>query len=182
MHASGGIAFGHFLVDDAAASGHPLHVTGSDCAAITHAVAMLDCSSQNVRDGLNTAMRMPGKSGEIVFWQLIAEIVEQKEGIIVRGAAEPEGAAQMNSCAFHGGLGLDQLLHGSDGHGGPPQRMVTQILKPTTEARRHGERSGDLERLFRINADDRGLEIHGILVSMDSQPAMSTLDFPPRLD
>jgi hypothetical protein len=29
MHASGGIALGHFLMDDAAACGHPLHITDS---------------------------------------------------------------------------------------------------------------------------------------------------------
>src|SRR6185369_16785673 len=66
VHTSSGITLGHFLVDDAAAGGHPLHVTDGDGTAIAHTVTMLDRPGQNVRDGLNAAMRMPRKSGEIV--------------------------------------------------------------------------------------------------------------------
>ena len=72
------IALGHFLMNDAAAGGHPLNVAGSDGAVIAHAVAMLDRSGQHIGDGLNAAMRMPGKSGEIVLRNVVAEVVEQQ--------------------------------------------------------------------------------------------------------
>ena len=109
VHASGGIALGHFLMNDAAAGGHPLHVAGGDSAAVAQAVAMLDCPGQNVRDRLDPAMRMPRKAGQVILGNLVAKIVEQQKGIVVRGVAESERAPQMHARAFHGGLGLDQL-------------------------------------------------------------------------
>src|SRR5258707_3734103 len=137
MHASGRITLRHFLMDDAAASGHPLHVTGGDSAAVAHAVIVLDRSGENVRDGLNDAMRMPGKAGQVIFRQFVAEIVEQKKGIVIRGVAESEGAPQMDARAFHGGLGLDYFFNGTDGHGGPPKENGNaNDLKSTMEARR----------------------------------------------
>ena len=62
---------------------------------------------------------MPGKAGEIVVGTVVAEIVEQQERIELAGVAEAEGAAQLDAGAFDGGLGLDDALDGSDGHGGP---------------------------------------------------------------
>jgi hypothetical protein len=44
VHAAGLIAFRHFLVDDAAAGGHPLHIAGGDSAAIAHAVPVFNGS------------------------------------------------------------------------------------------------------------------------------------------
>ena len=64
-------------------------------------------------------MRMPGESGEVVFGNVVAEIVEQEEGVEVGGAAEAESATQVDSGAFEGGLGFDEALYGTDGHGGP---------------------------------------------------------------
>src|SRR5882724_8605193 len=137
MHASGGIAFGHFLVDDTAAGCHPLHVTSGDGATVAHAVTMFDCPGQNVCDGLNPAMRMPGKASEVIFRQFIAEIVEQKKRIIIGGVAEPESAPQMNARAFHGGFGFDDFLDGANGHGGPPKENDNaNDRKSTMEARR----------------------------------------------
>ena len=95
------VALGHLLVDDAAAGGHPLNVTGGNGAAIAHAVAVLHGSGQNVGDGFNAAMRMPGKSGKIIFGNVVAEIVEQQERIEIFGVVESESAAQMNSCLLY---------------------------------------------------------------------------------
>ena len=77
VHAAGRIALGHFLMDDAAAGGHPLHVAGGDGAVVAHAVAVFDGAGEDVGDGLDAAMRMPGEAGEIVFGDVVAEIVEQ---------------------------------------------------------------------------------------------------------
>src|ERR1700741_28918 len=77
MHPSVQIAFGHLLVNDSAARCHPLYISCSDRTAIAHAVAVLHGSSENVGDRLNAAMRVPGKAREIVFRNIVAEIVEE---------------------------------------------------------------------------------------------------------
>src|SRR5215472_18135446 len=59
MHPSRSVALGHLLMDDPAASGHPLHVAGGDYTAIAHAVAVLDRSRQHIGDGFDATMRMP---------------------------------------------------------------------------------------------------------------------------
>ena len=116
VHAAQRIAFGHFLVDDAPARRHPLEVAGADGAAVAHAVAVLDGAGQDVGDGFDAAMRMPREAGEVIVRNVVAEIIEQEEGIEVGGVAEAERAAQMHAGAFEGGLGLDQAFDGSDGH------------------------------------------------------------------
>ena len=85
-------------------------------AAVAHAVAVLDRPGQHIGDGLDPAMGMPGEAGQVVVRDVVAEIVEQQEGIEVGGIAEPERAAQVHAGAFEGGLGLDESLDGSDGH------------------------------------------------------------------
>ena len=117
VHAAGRVALGHFLVDDAAAGGHPLDVAGGDGAVVAHAVAVLDGAGEHVGDGLDAAMRMPGEAGEVVLGDVVAEVVEQEERIEVGGVAEAEGAAEMDAGAFEGGLGFDKPLDGSNGHG-----------------------------------------------------------------
>ncbi len=84
--------FGHLLVQNAAARGHPLHVAGRHAAFVAEAVAVRHFAGQDVGDGLDAAMRMPGESGEIIRWILVTEIVEQEERIELLGLAEPEGA------------------------------------------------------------------------------------------
>ena len=118
VHAAVGIALGHFLVDDAAAGGHPLDVAGGDGAAVAHAVAVLDGAGEDVGDGFDAAMRMPGEAGEVIVGNVVAEIVEQEEGIEVGGVAEAERAAEMDARAFDGGFGFDEALDGSNGHDG----------------------------------------------------------------
>ena len=101
-----GIALGHLLVDDAAARGHPLHVAGGDGAVVAHAVAVLDGSGEDIGDGLDPAMRVPRKAREIILGNVIAEIVEEQEGIEIGRIAEAERAAQVHARAFERGLGL----------------------------------------------------------------------------
>ena len=54
MHGPGLVPLGHFLVDDSAAGGHPLHVPGGDDPSIAEAVAVLDVSLEHIGDGLDT--------------------------------------------------------------------------------------------------------------------------------
>src|SRR6267143_363892 len=116
VHAAGRVALGHFLVNDAAARGHPLDVASGNGAAIPHAVAMLDGPGKDVRDGLDAAMRMPRKARQIILGNIVTKIVEEKERVKVRGVAEAERAAQVHARAFHRGLGFHESLYGSNGH------------------------------------------------------------------
>src|SRR6266849_8827507 len=100
-------------MNDAAAGGHPLDVAWGDRAAIAHAVAVLNRTGPHVRDGLDSTMRVPWKTFEIILGNVVAKIVEKKEGIEVGGVAETERAAQVNARAFERWFGLDQSFHGS---------------------------------------------------------------------
>ena len=107
MHPARLVALRHLLMDDAAARRHPLHVARGDGAAVAHAVAVLDGSREHVGDGLDAAVRMPGKAGQIVLGNVVAEIVQQQERIEVGRVAEAERAAQMDARAFQRRLGLE---------------------------------------------------------------------------
>jgi len=93
MHAAGLIALGHFLVDNAAARRHPLHVACGDGAAIAHAIAMFHCAGEDVGDGLDAAVRMPRKAGQVVLRNVVTEVVEQQERVEFGCVAEAERAA-----------------------------------------------------------------------------------------
>src|SRR6202022_1211119 len=94
------ITLGHFLVDDPATCGHPLNIASSDGAAVADAVAVLHGSGEDIGDGLNAAMRMPGEARQVILRNVIAEVVEKQERIEVGCIAESECAAQVNSRAF----------------------------------------------------------------------------------
>src|SRR5688500_13154531 len=116
MHSAEIVALRHFLMDDAAPRGHPLNVAGSDGAAISHAVTMLDGSGEYVGDGLNSPVWVPGKASEVVLRHVIPKIVKQEEGIEVRCIAEAERTAEMYTGAFARRFGLDESLHWPDRH------------------------------------------------------------------
>ena len=81
---------------------------------------MIDLAGKHVSDRLDAAMRMPREAREILFGIVVAEVVQQQERIELLGVAEAEGAAQMHARSFERGLGLDDLLHRTDGHGTLP--------------------------------------------------------------
>ena len=116
MHASGMIAFRHFLVNDPAACGHPLHVAGGNRTAISHAVAVLYGSNEDVCDGLNSAVRVPGKPCQIIFWNVIAKVIEKKKGIEVGSITEAEGASQVHPRALQRRLRGDNSFNRTDRH------------------------------------------------------------------
>src|SRR5262249_29741938 len=74
------IALGHFLVNDAAARAHPLHVPRTDDATIAEAVAVLDLTAKDVGDGLHASMRVPGEALAVLVGVIRAEVVEQQKG------------------------------------------------------------------------------------------------------
>src|SRR5262249_61318586 len=111
MHAPLRIALRHFLVENSAPRGHPLHVAGSERTAVSEAVSMFDAPRQHIRDRLDPAVRMPWKSRPIVFGTIVAKIVEQQERIELARLAEAEGAAQLDTCAFDTRFGMDNCVN-----------------------------------------------------------------------
>src|SRR5579862_6641399 len=116
VHAPVSVALRHFLVENAAARRHPLHVAGAEIAAVAQTIAVLDVAGENIGDRLDAAMRMPRKAGAIVVGLVVAEVVQQQERIGLAGLAETEGTAQLDARAFHGRLRGDDFLHRSNGH------------------------------------------------------------------
>ena len=92
MHAALSITLRHFLVENTPTRGHPLHIAGGHFAPVAQAVSMLDGAGEDVGDRLDSAVRMPWKSLQVVCRILIAEVVQQQERIEVLGLAEAKGA------------------------------------------------------------------------------------------
>src|SRR5271167_2844530 len=101
MHSSLLIALGHLLVENAATSSHPLHITGSHFSLVAETVAVLDRTGKHIGDRLDPAMRMPGKSCKIILRILIAEVVQQEKRIEFLGLAEAKGALQLHARALN---------------------------------------------------------------------------------
>jgi len=116
MHAAGFVAFGHLLMDNAAAGGHPLDVACGDGTTISHAVAVFHRSGEDVGNGFDAAVRMPGKSRRILGWDVAAEIIEQQKRVEFGRIAKAEPTAQMDARAFEGGARPDVPLDGPEGH------------------------------------------------------------------
>src|SRR5581483_12455976 len=127
VHAALRVALRHFLMQNTAARRHPLHVASLQLAAIAEAVAMVDAAGEHIGDGLDAAMRMPGKTGAVIIGPIIAEIVEQQERIVVAGFAEAERAPQFYAGALDRGLRRDDAFDGPNGHGSLPL-VVTVVF------------------------------------------------------
>ena len=65
MHLPLRVSGRHFLMDDAGTGGHPLDVTVAEHAAVAKRIAMFDIALQDIGDGLDAAMRVPGKAFQI---------------------------------------------------------------------------------------------------------------------
>ena len=80
-------------MDDSLPRRHPLDVAGRDGATVSQAVAVLHLSRQDVGDGLDAAVGMPGEAGQVVLRVVVAEVVQEEEGVEVGCIAKPERAA-----------------------------------------------------------------------------------------
>src|SRR5690348_5552806 len=103
-------------MQDAAASGHPLHIAGRHLAFVAETVAVFDRTCQHVGDGLYATMRMPRKAGLIVRRILVAKVVQQQEWIELLGLAEAKGTLQLYAGAFHCLLRVDDVFHCAERH------------------------------------------------------------------
>ncbi len=91
----------------------PLNVTGGHAALVAEGVAVGDLAGEDVGDGFDAAVRVPGEAGDVVGGTLVAEIVQQQERVELLGLAETEGALELDARAFHGGDGFDGLFYGA---------------------------------------------------------------------
>ena len=114
VHAPLRVALRHFLMQDAAAGGHPLHVACAHLTLVAEAVAVLDGAGEHIGDGLDAAVRMPGKAGAVVIGVVVAEIIEQQERVELAGRAEAEGTAQLHAGALGREGRLRDALDGSN--------------------------------------------------------------------
>jgi hypothetical protein len=53
-----------------------LHVSRAETAAVAEAVAVLNRTGEDIGDGLDAAVRVPGKAGQIVVGTVVPKIVE----------------------------------------------------------------------------------------------------------
>jgi hypothetical protein len=84
------VALGHFLVHDAASGGHPLHVTGAQGAGVAEAVAMFDGTGQHIGNGLDAAVRMPGKALEVILRLVeLRKSSNSRNGSVIDGSSKP---------------------------------------------------------------------------------------------
>ena len=116
MHFAAVVAPRHLLVDDSTSCGHPLDVTGSDYTLVSKAVPVLDCTRENVGDGLDSPLRMPRKVCQVVFRPVVSKIVQQEEGVEVLCVAETERSTSLHSHTLNCRLRFDQLFDRPYGH------------------------------------------------------------------
>ena len=116
MHPATRVTLRHLLMQNATSGGHPLDVTGSEAATIAQVVAMLDATSENVRDGLDTAMRVPGEPGSVVVGNVVSKVVEEQKRVDVIGVPEAKGALEFDAGTFERRHGRGDLLDRSNGH------------------------------------------------------------------
>jgi hypothetical protein len=113
MHSAGLITLRHLLVDDAAPRRHPLDIAGGDGAAVPEAVAVLDGSREDVRDGLDPAVGMPWEARQVILRTVIPEVVKEEKRVELGRVAEAERAPQVNARTFQGRLGPAEPLNRS---------------------------------------------------------------------
>ena len=81
-----------------------MHVAGAKRAAIAQAVAVVHRPPQDIGDGLDAAVGMPGKPGPVIVGAIVAEIVQQEKRIELAGVAKAEGPTQLYAGPFDGRL------------------------------------------------------------------------------
>ncbi len=70
---------------------------------------MLNVPVEHIGDGLDAAVRVPGKSAPVIVGVVRAEGVEEQEGIELGDLREAERALEMDAGALNGRLALPDL-------------------------------------------------------------------------
>ncbi len=93
----------HLGVDDAAAGGHPLHRARGQKPFVARVVTVTHPTGEHVGDGLEAAMRMIGKAGQIGIRIIGAERIQHQERIEVRQRRLADNAGELDAGAVAGG-------------------------------------------------------------------------------
>jgi hypothetical protein len=80
---------------------------------VPEAVAVIDRSREDVRDGLDAPMWVPRKPGDIVFGIFVPKVVEQEKWIEVTRISKSKRATQSHTRAFDCGLSLNDPFNWS---------------------------------------------------------------------
>ena len=99
----------HLGMDDSPTCGHPLNVAGRQLAAIAGGVFVLEFAVEQVRDGLESAMRVIGRADRLAGRVVDrTHFIEQEEGIEQRPFRRWKGSPDDKATTFDGPTGLDQ--------------------------------------------------------------------------
>src|SRR5207302_5664164 len=104
------ILLGHLRVDDAAPGRHPLHPAAGELAAVAEVVLVAHVAVEHVGHGLEAAVRMRRKAGDVVGGVVRRELVEHEKGVEIEPAHAAEAAAKLDAGAVGGGHTLDRTL------------------------------------------------------------------------
>ena len=88
-------------MDNAGTCCHPLHIPVREDTAIAQRICVLDLTFQDIGDGFNAAMGMPGKALCIFLRVIIAKIIHHQKRIKIRRLAKAENTVQMHPRPFH---------------------------------------------------------------------------------
>jgi hypothetical protein len=80
---------------------------------VPEAVAVLDGSREDVRDGLDPAVGMPWEARQVILRTVIPEVVKEEKRVELGRVAEAERAPQVNARTFQGRLGPAEPLNRS---------------------------------------------------------------------
>ena len=86
----------HLRMDDAVCRRHPLHVARAEVARVAEAVLVPHVAVEHVGDGLEAAVRMRRKAGDVVVRVVREELVEHQERIEPLVLPAAERAAQLD--------------------------------------------------------------------------------------
>src|SRR5579863_4572885 len=111
MHPAVLIALGHLLMDNPTSCSHPLDIARSDRAMVSHAVAVLNRSGEDIGNSLDSSVWVPWKARQVVFRNVVAEIVEQQKRIEIGRVSETKCATKMHARSFQRRLGHDEPLN-----------------------------------------------------------------------
>jgi hypothetical protein len=70
---------------------------------------VFDASTEDIGDGLDSAMRMPREAFDVIPWIIGTKIVKKQEWIERRYLLESKCSLQVDAGSFDGGFALDDL-------------------------------------------------------------------------
>src|SRR6266496_2805352 len=129
MHSAPRIPLRHLLMQNAAACGHPLHITRTHLSLVAQAAPVLDRSRHNIGDRLNPAVGMPWKYRQVVIGILVAEIVEQQKWIELIGLPEAKRTTDLYAGAFQRRFGFNNSFYRSERHNDSPFHWMSEMCR-----------------------------------------------------